>query len=90
MRNRKLVRKPKLGRDKKLKDHITERGFIHNTYHDLYWNEFRIVQSSSIEPCVWIFGDTVKDGSSAILLTPEELKPFYKELKRIMKGRVKK
>ena len=69
------------------KDSITERGFIHNKYEDVYKNKYRIVQSSTTG--VFIFGDTIQNGCSAILLHPKDIKKFCKELKRIAKGKKK-
>ena len=71
------------------KDTITNRGFIHNNYKDVYDNKYRIVESSSVVGSVWIFGDTIMNGSSAILLYPKDIKKLYKELKRISKGKRK-
>lgn len=68
------------------KDSITDRGYIHNIYEDVYGNKFRIVQSSSVEPGVWIFGDHIVEGSSSMLLRKRDIKILCKELKRILKG----
>lgn len=65
-----------------MKDNINNRGFIDNTYLDCDKTPYRIIQSSNVSGGVLIVG-------GSIYLSKKDVKMFYKNIKRIGKGKRK-